>query len=57
MKKLNIQEVKSFIEAQTPETKIYLGADSARYKYKDKWYADYMEILNQKYYEPMERSN
>jgi hypothetical protein len=41
MKKLNVQEVKSFIEAQTPETKIYLGADSARYKYKDKWYADY----------------
>lgn len=41
MKKLNIQEVKRFIEAQSPQTKIYLGADSARYKSKGKWYADY----------------
>ena len=23
----------------------------------DKWYSDYMEILNQKYYEQIERSN
>ena len=40
-KSLNIQEIKSFIEAQGPETKIYLGADSERYKHNGKWYADY----------------
>lgn len=41
MKKLDINEVKEFIEAQGPDTKIYLGADSARYKKGNKWYADY----------------
>lgn len=41
MRKLNIQEVKQFIEAQSPETKIYIGADSERYRRDDKWYADY----------------
>jgi len=40
-KKLDIQEVKTFIEAQSSETKIYLGADSERYKLEGKWYADY----------------
>jgi predicted RNase H-related nuclease YkuK (DUF458 family) len=40
-KKLDIQEIKSFIESQSPETKIYLGADSERYKHNGKWYADY----------------
>jgi predicted RNase H-related nuclease YkuK (DUF458 family) len=40
-KRLDIQEIKSFIESQSPETKIYLGADSERYKSKGKWYADY----------------
>ena len=40
-KRLDIQEIKSFIESQSPETKIYLGADSERYKNKGKWYADY----------------
>lgn len=40
-KRLNIQEIKSFIELQSPETKIYLGADSESYKNKGKWYADY----------------
>ncbi len=41
MKKLNIAEVTSFIEAQSPETKIYIGADSERYKRGNLWYADY----------------
>ena len=41
MKKLNISEVKAFIEAQSPETKIYIGADSERFKRDNKWYADY----------------
>ena len=41
MKKLNLVEVKAFIEAQGPETKIYLGADSERFEIKGVWYADY----------------
>ena len=41
MKKLNIAEVTSFIEAQSLETKIYIGADSERYKRGNLWYADY----------------
>ena len=41
MKKLDIEEVKSFIDAQSPETKIYIGADSERYKINGFWHADY----------------
>ncbi len=42
MKKLNLEEVKKFIEAQSPETKIYLGCDSERLKIDGVWYADYI---------------
>ncbi len=41
MRKINIPEVTKFIHAQSPETKIYIGADSERYKRDGKWYADY----------------
>ena len=41
MKKLDLAEVKKFIEAQSPSTKIYIGADSERFKIDGKWYADY----------------
>jgi predicted RNase H-related nuclease YkuK (DUF458 family) len=41
MKKLDLHEVKSFIMAQSPSTKVYIGADSERYKIEGKWYADY----------------
>ena len=41
MKKLNIAEVKAYIQAQSKETKIYLGADSERFRMDGKWYADY----------------
>lgn len=40
-KKLDIEEVKTFIDAQGPNTKIYIGADSERYKKGKIWYADY----------------
>lgn len=40
-KQLDINEVKAFIDAQSPDTKIYIGADSERYKRFGKWYADY----------------
>ncbi len=41
MKKMNLDEVKEFILSQSPETKIYLGADSERMNIDDVWYADY----------------
>ena len=41
MKNLNIDEVRAFIQAQSPETKIYLGADSARFRKDGKWHAEY----------------
>jgi len=42
MKKLNLEEVKAFIEAQGPDTKIYLGCDSERMRVDGKWHADYI---------------
>jgi hypothetical protein len=41
MRKLNIAEVKKFIDAQGPDTKVYLGADSERLLINGVWYADY----------------
>jgi len=42
MKKLDLDQVRKFIEVQTPETKIYLGCDSERIKIDGAWYADYV---------------
>jgi len=41
MRKINIDEVKEFIEAQGPNTKIYIGGDSERFAVGKDWYADY----------------
>lgn len=43
--KLNIEEVKNFIRNQSPDTKIYLGCDSERFKLGDVWYADFMLVV------------
>lgn len=40
-KKMDIQKIVEFIQAQPPETKVYLGADSERYNKNGKWMADY----------------
>lgn len=40
-KSININEVKQFIEAQGPNTRIYIGGDSERYAVGTDWYADY----------------
>jgi len=45
MKKLDIQEIKTFIEAQGPSTKIYIGADSVRFREHNQWYADYTLVV------------
>ena len=41
MRKIDIAQVKKFIESQSSSTKIYLGADSERMKRNGRWYADY----------------
>jgi uncharacterized protein len=45
MKRIDIDEVKTFIDAQSPETKIYLGADSERFNIGNDWYADYTLVI------------
>lgn len=40
-KEMNIPEIIDFINKQSPATKIYIGADSERYRKNDRWMADY----------------
>lgn len=42
MFKINLEEIKNFIDQQGPNTKIYIGCDSERVHVKDKWFADYI---------------
>jgi predicted RNase H-related nuclease YkuK (DUF458 family) len=44
-KAINIDEVRDFIMAQTPETKIYIGGDSERFLIGKDWYADYIMVI------------
>lgn len=41
-KKINLDEVKAYVESCGPETKIYLGCDSEKVKMNGVWYADYI---------------
>jgi len=41
MNKLDLEEVKDYILAQSPETKIYIGGDSERFMINGQWHADY----------------
>ena len=41
MKRLDINEVRDFIQAQSLETKVYIGADSRRFRKNGKWHAEY----------------
>jgi uncharacterized protein len=43
--KINVQSVKDFIRNQTPESKIYFGADSERILVGDKWFVDYLLVI------------
>jgi predicted RNase H-related nuclease YkuK (DUF458 family) len=45
MRKLNLDEVKEFILNTSLSTKIYIGSDSARYRKKDVWYAEYCTVV------------
>lgn len=42
MFKLNLEEVKAYIDSQSSETKIYIGCDSERFRINEVWYADYI---------------
>jgi predicted RNase H-related nuclease YkuK (DUF458 family) len=44
-KAINIDEVREFIMAQTPETKVYIGGDSERFMIGKDWYADYIMVV------------
>jgi predicted RNase H-related nuclease YkuK (DUF458 family) len=41
MKKINLNEVKEFVQKQSLETKIYIGGDSERYNENGNWFADF----------------
>jgi predicted RNase H-related nuclease YkuK (DUF458 family) len=38
---MDIEQIIAFINEQTPDTRVYLGADSERYRKNNKWMADY----------------
>ena len=44
-KQIDIDEVRDFILAQTPETKVYIGGDSERFLIGNDWYADYIMVV------------
>ena len=45
MKKFNIQKIRDFIQAQSPETRIYIGVDSERLRVDGVWMADYISAI------------
>ena len=44
MPKINVDQVVEFINAQGPNTRVYLGADSERYKVNRVWWAEYTTV-------------
>lgn len=44
-KKIDLDEVKAFIQSQSPETKVYVGGDSERFMVDGVWYADYINVV------------
>jgi predicted RNase H-related nuclease YkuK (DUF458 family) len=45
MTKFNIDEIRDFIAAQSPETKIYIGCDSERIRINGQWHAVYTAAI------------
>ena len=41
MARINLNQVVDYITATGPTTRIYLGADSMRYKVNREWWAEY----------------
>jgi hypothetical protein len=44
-KKIDLDEVKSFIQSQSPSTRIYIGGDSERLCIDGVWHADYTNVV------------
>ena len=44
-KSIDINEVRDFIMAQSPDTKVYIGGDSERFLIGEDWYADYIMVV------------
>ena len=44
-KRIDAEEVKAFMQTMSPETKVYLGADSEKVKVDGKFYADYTVVI------------
>ncbi|USV41053.1 hypothetical protein [Xanthomonas phage BUDD] len=44
-KKIDVKAVEAFMQTQSPETKVYLGADSEKVKVNGKMYADYTVVI------------
>ena len=44
-KQIDANELRSFMSEMGPETKIYFGCDSERFKQNGKWFADYMVVI------------
>jgi predicted RNase H-related nuclease YkuK (DUF458 family) len=42
---LNLDEVKDYIKSTSPETIIYIGVDSERFKLDGVWWVDYMKCV------------
>ena len=45
MPKIDVAEVAEFIARQGPDTRIYLGADSERFKHNRTWWAEYTVVV------------
>ena len=45
MKKFDIEKIKDFIDAQGPDTRIYIGVDSERLRVNGVWMADYIAAI------------
>jgi predicted RNase H-related nuclease YkuK (DUF458 family) len=43
--KIDVDQVEKFIAAQGPGTKIYLGADSERFRESQMWWAEYTTVV------------
>jgi predicted RNase H-related nuclease YkuK (DUF458 family) len=44
VRKFDIEEVRDFIAKQSPETKVYIGCDSYRFKKEGTWFARYTTV-------------
>ena len=43
--KLDIEQVREYIANSSPNSKIYIGADSERFKNNKRWFADYAVVV------------